>query len=129
MFHKCVLLQPHPHVFTIFPHCLNSPHFLLLTFSSHSFLVLLAVRSSRAYIYIINMFFVICRPLCSRTRLDMGIVYHKIRCKDMGFAYSLQIFNMFFSFSLVNNRILAKKTEKQAKFWQKKVEKEERYTK
>ena len=36
---------------------------------------------------------------------------------------------MFFSFSLVNNGILAKKTEKQAKFWQKKVEKEERYTK
>ena len=56
------------------------------------------------------------RPLCSRNRLDMGIVYHKIRCKDMGFTYSLQIFNTFFSFLWANNENLAKKAEKQMNF-------------
>ena len=34
----------------------------------------------------------------------------------MGFTYSLQIFNTFFSFLWVNNENLAKKAEKQTNF-------------
>ena len=100
-----------PSQFPIFPHFLNlspqiSPSLSIFPPQISSSLT----PSTRAYIYIIW------RPLYSKSRLDMGIVYHKIRCKDMGFTYSLQIFNTFFSFLWANNENLAKKAEKQMNF-------------
>ena len=81
---------------------------------SRSALPIFAFFSSRAYIYIIYR-----AAAILKSSLDIGTVYHIIRCKDMGFEFFQQIFYTFFSihrpFYKKKLKISGKRTIRRAK--------------
>lgn len=109
-----MFLLPHPHVSPSFLTGLNSPHFILLASSSPQFIVGRRPSSTRAYIYIIYR-----AAAILKSSLDIGTVYHIIRCKDMGFEFFQQIFYTFFSihcpFYKKKLKISGKRTIRRAK--------------